>query len=78
MIASYLIGTDPEAVHGTGKAFAEATFGSGGCGDCWDYLTALRIDTAHPHVHVIVNRRGLDTGRRVETKWDNHLSRLST
>lgn len=67
MIVSYPIGTDPNAVWNAGRAFAETAFGSGDYGDAWDYVTALHTDTAHPHVHVIVNRRGLDTGRLLST-----------
>ncbi len=67
MIVSYPIGSDPKAVWDAGREFAEAAFGSGDYGDNWDYLTALHTDTAHPHVHVIVNRRGVDHGTLFST-----------
>ena len=67
MIVSYPIGSNAEAVWDAGREFAEAAFGSGHYGDSWDYLTALHTDTAHPHVHVIVNRRGVDHGTLLST-----------
>ena len=67
MIVSFPIGSDPDAVWSAGRAFAERAFGSGDYGDSWDYLTALHTDTAHPHVHVIVNRRGLDRASLLST-----------
>ena len=67
MIVSYPIGSDPDAVWEAGRAFAETAFGSGDYGDSWDYLAALHTDMAHPHVHLVVNRRGLDHGTLLAT-----------
>ena len=59
-----------------GRDWAKALSGSGEYGDVWDHCTADHRDTEHPHVHVVVNRRGLGRGewlkvsRRSEIDWD--------
>lgn len=67
MIVSYPIGSAPDTVWAAGRDFAEIAFGSGDYGDSWDYLAALHTDMAHPHVHLIVNRRGFDHGTLLAT-----------
>lgn len=67
-VVSFPEGTVPDAAYRAGRAFAEAAFASGDYGDRWDYVSAFHQDTAHPHLHVIVNKRGedgtwLSTGR---------------
>lgn len=32
-------------------------------GDQWAYVAALHTDRAHPHIHVVVQNRGLETGQ---------------
>jgi type IV secretion system T-DNA border endonuclease VirD2 len=61
-MVSFPQGTNPEAAERAGRAWAEALFDSGAHGDRWDYYTAFHTDTAYPHVHVVVGRRGLDDG----------------
>lgn len=61
-VVSFPQGTNPEAAERAGRAWAEALFDSGAHGDRWDYYTAFHTDTAYPHVHVVVGRRGLDDG----------------
>ena len=38
--------------------FGSGTYG----GDSYDYYTAFHTDRAHPHMHVVVYRRGLENG----------------
>jgi type IV secretion system T-DNA border endonuclease VirD2 len=61
-LASFPRGTDPAAAERAGRAWAEEMFGSGRFGDVWDYYTAFHTDREHPHMHVVVNRRGLEKG----------------
>ena len=62
-LASFPEGTDAEAAKRAGRAWAEEMFGSGKYGgDSYDYYTAFHTDRAHPHMHVIVYRRGLEEG----------------
>jgi len=62
-VVSFPQGTDPEAAERAGRAWAAALFDSGAYGDRWDYYTAFHKDTAYPHIHVVVGRRGLDEGQ---------------
>lgn len=62
-IVSFPETTPHGAVERAGRAWAEALFGSGDYGgDAYDYYTAFHTDRAHPHMHVVVHRRGLDNG----------------
>ncbi|MCF3931809.1 relaxase/mobilization nuclease domain-containing protein, partial [Acuticoccus sp. M5D2P5] len=54
---------DEAAAERAGRAWAEEMFGSGAYGgDSFDYYTAFHTDRDHPHIHVVVHRRGLDNG----------------
>lgn len=61
-VVSFPTDTDPEAAARAGRAWAEQMFDSGTLGDRYDYYTADHRDTAHPHTHVVVSRRGLENG----------------
>ena len=75
-LVSFPPGTDPGAAERAGRAWAEAMFASSRFGDVWDYYTAFHTDRAHPHLHVVVNRRGLENGawlkvsKRSAITWD--------
>jgi len=60
IIVSFPPGTDMEAAFSAGRAWAEEMFGSGRNGGTFDYLTACHSDRAHPHVHLVINRRALE------------------
>lgn len=62
-VVSFPIDTDPDAAARAGRAWAERMFDSGALGDRFDYYTADHRDTAHPHTHVVVSRRGLENGQ---------------
>ncbi len=61
-VVSFPQGTDPGAAERAGRAWAAELFDSGAYGERWDYYTAFHTDTAYPHIHVVVARRGLDQG----------------
>lgn len=61
-VVSFPRDTDHGAAYRAGRAWSEEMFASGTYGDVFDYYTAFHTDRAHPHIHVIVNRRGLENG----------------
>lgn len=61
-VVSFPIGTDELRAYRAARAWAEAMFDAGTYGDTFDYYTAFHTDTLHPHMHVVVSRRGLDHG----------------
>lgn len=78
-IVSFPEGTDTAAAERAGRAWAEELFGSGKyCGDSFDYYTAFHTDRAHPHMHVVVHRRGLENGEwlKVSLRSDLNYDRM--
>ena len=73
-VVSFPQGTDPAAAERAGRAWAAALFDSGAHGDRWDYYTAFHTDTAYPHIHVVVGRRGLDEGQWLRVSGRGELS----
>lgn len=73
-VVSFPEGTDHGAAERAGRAWAAALFDNGTYGDRWDYYTAFHTDKAHPHVHVVVCRRGLDHGRWLKIARRGELS----
>lgn len=83
LVVSYPIGTSEDAAITAAEEFAETAFGSGDYGDTWDYVAAIHTQltdpdnqpggarehnpTKHPHMHLIINRRGLDNGQLLST-----------
>lgn len=61
-VVSFPTDTDRDAAYRSGRAWAEEIFASSNYGDVYDYYTAFHTDRAHPHMHVVVNRRGLEHG----------------
>ena len=67
------------AAERAGRAWAEEMFGSGQHGDdSYDYYTAFHTDRAHPHMHVVVYRRGLENGEwlKVSQRGDVNYDRM--
>jgi len=62
IIVSFPHNTPPDAAYRAGRAWANEMFASGKYGDIYDYYTAFHTDRQHPHIHVVVNRRGLENG----------------
>lgn len=61
-VVSFPSDTDHDAAYRAGRAWADEMFASGTYGEVFDYYTAFHTDKAHPHIHIIVNRRGLENG----------------
>ena len=61
-VVSFPSNTDHDTAYRAGRAWADEMFASGTYGDVFDYYTAFHTDKAHPHIHIIVNRRGLENG----------------
>jgi len=57
IIVSFPPGTEAAKAFATGRAWAEEMFGSGRNGGTFDYISACHTDRAHPHMHLVVNRR---------------------
>ena len=62
IIVSFPPGTDKGAAYRASRAWASEMFASGNHGDVYDYVTAFHTDQAHPHMHVVVLRRGMEHG----------------
>ncbi len=67
MILSTPKGTDPQVARAIGREFAMRIFESGDFGDKWDYVSALHTDTANPHVHLMINKHGEESGKVLNT-----------
>lgn len=70
---SFPIGTDHKSAYLAGRAWAEDMFASGKYGDHFDYYTAFHTDREHPHMHVVVNRRGLEEGSWLKVSQRGHF-----
>lgn len=55
MTMSFPIGTDTAAVRAISERICERFFEGR-----YDYIAAVHTDRAHPHTHIVVNRRGFD------------------
>lgn len=60
IVISFPPGTETGIAFKIGRAWAEEMFGSGRNGGTFDYLTVGHADRAHPHLHLVVNRRALE------------------
>ncbi len=74
MIVSFPRDTPPEFAHASGLEFADRVFGSGDFGDTWDYLSVFHNDTDNPHVHLIVNCRGVENGHWLKTGMTSEMN----
>lgn len=72
-VVSFPADTDHDAAYRAGRAWAEEMFASGNYGDVYDYYTAFHTDRAHPHIHVIVNRRGMENGEWLKVSRRSHF-----
>lgn len=74
-IVSFPANSSHDAAERSGRAWAEEMFGSGDYGgDSYDYYTAFHTDRDHPHMHVIVNRRGMDNGSWLKVSQRSDLN----
>ncbi|TIL22197.1 MAG: hypothetical protein E5Y88_29000 [Mesorhizobium sp.] len=61
IVVSFPRPTDGNGAHAAGRAWVKSMFGSGQNGSTFDYITAFHTDREHPHLHVVVNRRALES-----------------
>ena len=52
----------PKTARAIAEDWAAEMFDSGDYGDTWSYVAALHADRSHPHVHVVVQNRGVVEG----------------
>ena len=58
LIVSFPEGMNEVKAHKAADTFAERFLSSGEFGDHWSHVRAWHTDRAHPHMHIIVDRRG--------------------
>ena len=59
VVVSFPSGTDAEIARGAADLFAERFLTSGEFGDAWRHVRAWHTDTEHPHMHLVIDRRGV-------------------
>ena len=62
IVVSFPHHTERDAAKRVGRAWAAEMFSSGNYGDVYDYYTSYHTDQQHPHMHIVVNRRGMEHG----------------
>lgn len=65
LIVSFPEGTDEERAHDAANTFADRFLTSGDMGDRWSHIRAWHTDRAHPHMHIVIDRRG-ENGRMMQ------------
>lgn len=65
LLVSFPEGTDTERAKAAAWTFADRLCHSGDYGDEWRNVRAWHEDRAHPHMHLVINRRG-ESGRMMK------------
>ena len=79
VVVSFPSGTEAEIARGAADLFAERFLTSGECGDAWRHIRAWHTDTEHPHMHLIIDRRGASgTMMQIHPAKDINPQRLRT
>ena len=58
LIVSFPEGTDEERARDAASTFADRFLTSGEFGDRWSHVRTWHTDRAHPHMHIVIDRRG--------------------
>ncbi len=58
VVVSFPSGTEADGARGAADLFAERFLSSGEFGDAWRHVRAWHTDTEHPHMHLVIDRRG--------------------
>ena len=58
VIVSFPEGTDKTKAREAADTFTERFLNSGEFGDRWSHVRAWHTDRAHPHMHIVIDRRG--------------------
>ena len=59
VVVSFPSGTKAGIARGAADLFAERFLNSGEFGDAWRHVRAWHTDTEHPHMHLVIDRRGM-------------------
>ena len=59
VVVSFPSGTEAGIARGAADLFAERFLTSGEFGDAWRHVRAWHTDTEHPHMHLVIDRRGV-------------------
>lgn len=65
LIVSFPEGTDEERAYDAANTFADRFLTSSEMGDRWGHIRAWHTDRAHPHMHIVIDRRG-ESGRMMQ------------
>ena len=65
IVVSFPAGIDAEPARYAADQFADRFLNSGEFGDTWRHVRAWHTDTDHPHMHLVVDRRG-SSGRMMQ------------
>ena len=73
LIVSFPEGTGHERAHAAANTFADRFLTSGELGDRWGHIRAWHTDRAHPHMHIVIDRRG-ESGRMMQINPAREIS----
>jgi len=65
IVVSFPVGNDVERARDAADQFADRFLNSGEFGDTWRHVRTWHTDTDHPHMHLVVDRRG-SSGRMMQ------------
>jgi hypothetical protein len=77
MIVSFPEEFDPVRAEDAARAAVTRAFSSGEYGDVWEFVSAFHAgddETPNPHLHVVVQSRGMEHGRWMDTRMNAALS----
>ena len=77
MIVSFPEDFDPARAEDAARAAVDRAFSSGDYGDVWEFVSAFHSgddETPNPHLHVVVQSRGMENGLWMDTRMHAALS----
>ncbi|MEO1495032.1 MAG: hypothetical protein AAFV19_23045, partial [Pseudomonadota bacterium] len=77
MIVSFPEEFDPARAEDAARAAVDRAFSSGDYGDVWEFVSAFHAgddETPNPHLHVVVQSRGMEHGLWMDTRMHAALS----
>lgn len=77
MIVSFPEDFDPARAEDAARAACDRAFSSGDYGDVWEFVSAFHAgddETPNPHLHVVVQSRGMEHGLWMDTRMHAALS----
>ena len=73
VVVSFPVGTNADAAKSASDAFADRFLLSEEFGDTWRHVRAWHTDTDHPHMHLVIDRRGA-SGRMMQINPAKEIS----